>query len=75
MARPIKDRDGKRNRIVSLALTQKLFDDVADMSHLQRVSFNDFVIGCLQKVTDKNSAKIADFRAYATANAIDDSAD
>lgn len=75
MARPIKDRDGKRSRIVSLALTQKLFDDVADMSHLQRVSFNDFVIGCLQKVVDKNTTKIENFREYATANAIDDSAD
>ena len=77
MARPIKNTEGaRRERRVTLAFTKKFYSDVAAMARLRDSSINELIIDCMQKVIDKNSARLEKFREdSASNNLIDTDAD
>ena len=53
----------KRDKKFSIYLTQSLFDDVADLARIQRLSTPDFIFSLLEKEIERRADKLAAFRA------------
>ena len=57
------DRNTIRSERISLAMKPATYDAITSIAQISGVSANEFIVGVLERIAEKNSGIVADFDA------------